>query len=95
MHPPPAQFGTNVDVTRREEYSIPVRPDLLVLPSKLAGFAKDVRGGTVVVNPGHLVRGSVGGTYAMVDIHPKEGMEVDAESEGGVKDRVRVEIRKI
>jgi len=94
MHPPPAGFGMNVDVTKRDAYSIPVRPDILILPSKLASFAKDVEGGTLVVNPGRLVRGTVGGTYAMVDLHPV-GVKEEEGMGGCVKDRVRVEIRKI
>merc|ERR1712238_522780 len=95
MYPPPANFGMNVDVMKREAYSIPVQPDLLILPSKLTSFAKDVKAGTVVINPGHLVRGTVGGTYAMVDLHPAQKLEVDENKEkeiSGMKDRVRVEI---
>jgi len=100
MYPPPANFGMNVDVMKREAYSIPVQPDLLILPSKLASFAKDVKGGTVVINPGHLVRGTVGGTYAIVDLHPAKtdgagGNTEQQEGTEGVKDRVRVEIRRI
>jgi len=98
MNPPPSNFSMNVDVTKREAYSIPVQPDLLILPSKLTSFAKDVKGGTVVINPGHLVRGTVGGTYAMVDLHPAQKLEVDENKEkeiSGMKDRVRVEIRRI
>merc|ERR1712238_357881 len=95
MNPPPSNFSMNVDVTKREAYSIPVQPDLLILPSKLTSFAKDVKGGTVVINPGHLVRGTVGGTYALVDLHPAktDGAGGNTEQQiSGMKDRVRVEI---
>jgi len=100
MYPPPENFGMNVDVMKRKAYSIPVQLDLLVLPSKLAPLAKDVKGGTVVINPGHLVRGTVGGTYAIVDLHPvkKDGVGGNHEAKEGtgcVKDRIRVEIRRI
>jgi len=93
-----------VDVTKRTAYSIPVQPDLMVVPSKLASLAKDVTGGTVVVNPGHLVRGTVGGgTYAIVNVNPvtkDEGgrgwRNYDTkERTGCVKYRIWVEIRRI
>lgn len=98
MNPPPSNFSMNVDVTKREAYSIPVQPDLLILPSKLTSFAKDVKGGTVVINPGHLVRGTVGGTYAMVDLHSaRKSADDNNEKElpSCMKDRVRVEIHRI
>lgn len=38
--------------------------DVLVCPSKLKAFVKNVDGGAVAVNPGLLCRGSSGGTYA-------------------------------
>ena len=44
-------------------------PDVLITPSKLAPLAKDVAG-TLVINPGLLVKGTSGGTYADVNIHP-------------------------
>ena len=44
-------------------------PDVLITPSKLAPLAKDVSG-TLVVNPGLLVKGTSGGTYADITIHP-------------------------
>ena len=35
---------------------------------------RTVLNGTVAVNPGHLSRGIMGGTYALVEVHPiKEG----------------------
>ena len=100
MHPPPDNSGMTMDVTKRTAYSIPVQPDLMVVPSKLASLAKDVTGGTVVVNPGHLVRGTVGGgTYAIVNVNPVTkdggGRNHDAkEGTGCVKYRIRVEIRR-
>lgn len=77
-------------------------PDVLLLPSKLAHLAKDVLG-TIVVNPGFLARGSTGGTFAEVVIHPiKESdlKEKIAEKESSpipnkVADRTLVHIVKI
>jgi len=104
MFPPPSLPGmeVNLDVNKRTEYSMPVQPDILLLPSKLACLSKDIAGGTVFVNPGHLVKGSMGGSFAVMDIHPMkmEKVEVsssenDEEVETDVKDRIRVEIRRI
>ena len=101
IFPPSAGHGKdfNLDVTKMEAYAMPVRPDVLILPSKLTGIAMDVANGTTVVNPGHLVKGAVGGTFAIVDIHPmkKENLEKKVETDGGhsIKDRIRVEVRKI
>jgi DNA polymerase alpha subunit B len=48
---------------------MPVSPDVLILPSKLAHMSREVLG-TVVVNPGSLTKGTNGGTFAEVAIHP-------------------------
>lgn len=42
---------------------------VLLLPSKLTPFVKDV-GGALCINPGTLTKGGGGGTYAMLNIHP-------------------------
>ena len=53
-------------------------PDILLLPSKLTPIARNVLG-TLVVNPGMLTKGSNGGTYAELAIHPvPEGTIRDA-----------------
>ena len=44
-------------------------PDVLLMPSKLTPFAKELHG-SLVVNPGMLTKGSSGGTYADITIHP-------------------------
>jgi DNA polymerase alpha subunit B len=101
IFPPSAGHGKdfNLDVTKMEAYAMPVQPDVLILPSKLTGIVMDVANGTTVVNPGHLVKGAVGGTYAIVDIHPrkKDDLETNAKTDVGhpIKDRIRVEVRKI
>lgn len=58
-------------------------PDLLILPSRLSPLAKEVVVNTadvvsssstsaqmLVVNPGLLVKGRAGGSYAEITIHP-------------------------
>ncbi len=94
--PSPATNTENVtlDVNARAGYSIPVQPDILLLPSKVMNFVKDIANGTTVVNPGYLVKGSKGGTFSVIDIHPPKAGSSQS-SNDDVKERIRVEIRKI
>ena len=73
-------------------------PDILLLPSKLSTMAKEV-GGTVVLNPGFLSKGSSGGTFAEILIHPMKDSELQgnaaAEISHKVHDRAVVNIIKI
>ena len=99
----PASSGNgrdfNLDVTKMEAFSMPIQPDILILPSLLTCTATCIAKGTTFVNPGHLVKGSYGGTYAILDIHPmkseilKEIEEVEVSH--SVSDRIRVEVRRI
>ncbi|KAI9012347.1 DNA polymerase alpha/epsilon subunit B-domain-containing protein, partial [Hyaloraphidium curvatum] len=84
--------------------ALPVRPDVLVVPSQLRHFAREA-GGCVAVNPGRLSKGRAGGTWARVCVWPlrvgdapvkEEGKEEDDEAvENGVAGRCRVEIVRI
>eukprot|EP00887_Chlorella_sp_A99_P006184 scaffold3.g6184.t1 len=90
MFPPPP--GACLDASKAAALDMPCTPDLLVVPSSLAPFARLVPvavggladppqpdGDIVVVNPGRLARGSTGGTFAHVYIAPhKEAAEVAA-----------------
>eukprot|EP00584_Thalassiosira_punctigera_P006405 CAMPEP_0172531780 /NCGR_PEP_ID=MMETSP1067-20121228/5038_1 /TAXON_ID=265564 ORGANISM="Thalassiosira punctigera, Strain Tpunct2005C2" /NCGR_SAMPLE_ID=MMETSP1067 /ASSEMBLY_ACC=CAM_ASM_000444 /LENGTH=762 /DNA_ID=CAMNT_0013316197 /DNA_START=113 /DNA_END=2401 /DNA_ORIENTATION=- len=82
----PATKGVSLDLGRAEGWEMPVRPDVLITPSKLASFAKRVCDTTVVVNPGELTKNTTGGTYAVMDIHPmtREALEekVSVKEEG-------------
>ncbi|KGL97230.1 DNA polymerase alpha subunit B, partial [Charadrius vociferus] len=61
LYPPSEEL--NVDYESFYSYaSLPVTPDILVTPSELRYFVKDVLG-CVCVNPGRLTKGQVGGTY--------------------------------
>ena len=97
---PPAP-GTNLDLKHMKQWNMPCQPDLLIVPSKLACFARPVLRDTVVVNPGHLSKNTTGGTYAVMDIHPMKRDELenaggdDVELEHNIADRLRLEIRKI
>ncbi|XP_076860312.1 DNA polymerase alpha subunit B isoform X2 [Brachyhypopomus gauderio] len=59
---PPAE-EVNMDYERFQQYGqLPLTPDILIVPSELRYFIKDVIG-CVCVNPGRLTKGQVGGTY--------------------------------
>ncbi|XP_014822046.1 PREDICTED: DNA polymerase alpha subunit B, partial [Calidris pugnax] len=61
LYPPSEEL--NVDYENFYSYaSLPVTPDVLVTPSELRYFVKDVLG-CVCINPGRLTKGQVGGTY--------------------------------
>ena len=80
---------------------MPCRPDILILPSKLACIARPVCNSTLVVNPGQLAKGTTGGTYAVLNIHPigRETLEAaggdDVELEHAIQDRVSIDIIRI
>lgn len=75
-----------MDYSLRDHLVMPVEPQLLITPSKLATFAKiasvpaEEVGGkpskVVCVNPGAVARGKGGGTFAMVHFNPQEGTEL-------------------
>ena len=96
---PPAR-GTNLDLKQIKQWSMPCQPDLLIVPSKLASFAKPVLD-TVVVNPGQLTKNTTGGTYGVMEIHPmkrdalENTAEDDVEMDHNISERLRLEIRKI
>lgn len=98
----PAAGKTNLDLKRMDQWKMPCAPDLLILPSKLTPFARSILdNSTVVVNPGHLTRDRIGGTYAAMDIHPiaRETLENaggdDVALKHNLHDRTRVEIKRI
>eukprot|EP00293_Proteomonas_sulcata_P009912 CAMPEP_0184307048 /NCGR_PEP_ID=MMETSP1049-20130417/15891_1 /TAXON_ID=77928 /ORGANISM="Proteomonas sulcata, Strain CCMP704" /LENGTH=273 /DNA_ID=CAMNT_0026619441 /DNA_START=1 /DNA_END=822 /DNA_ORIENTATION=+ len=49
--------------------TMPVTPDIMILPSQLAPFAKRA-GDVLCVNPGRLAKGQAGGTFAKLSVHP-------------------------
>ena len=99
LFPVTAGSGRNVDLRHMDKYSMEVTPDVLLVPSKLAPFAKDVCD-TMVVNPNTLAKGSTGGSFAHITIHPhkREDLEKvgrDDMVESNIKDRARVQVIKI
>jgi len=100
LFPPPVSSPTNLDLKQMDGWKMPCRPDILIVPSKLTPFATAVLDSTVVLNPGHLTKGTTGGTYAIMDIHPIKREKLDDTADDvrvqhGVNDRVHVEIKRI
>lgn len=97
---PPART-TNLDWKHRQGWEMPCQPDLLIVPSMLTRFARTVLDSTVVVNPGQLARGTTGGTYAVIEVHPikRETLEnaggEDVEVLHAVHDRTKIEVKQI
>jgi DNA polymerase alpha subunit B len=101
LFPPPVSMPTHLDSKEMHKWQMPCQPDLLIVPSKLTSFASVVLDSTVVINPGHLSKGTTGGTYALMDIHPMKRDVLDnaggddVQLPHGVSDRVSVEVKRI
>ena len=98
----PASANTNLNLKYMNHWQMPCTPDVLILPSKLSPFCAPVLdNGTLVINPGHLARANMGGTYAIMDIYPiaREVLENaggdDVQLSHGIHDRTYVEIKRI
>ena len=97
LFPAPAMASTvaeaPVDLRQHAKWRLPVAPDLLIAPSRLAPFARDVSG-TLVLNPGHLAKNAGGGTFAQLAVHPHADLAGDAVA-ADLPARSRVEITRI
>ena len=62
-----------VDLRQHGKWKLPLQPDVLITPSKLQPFARDVQG-CLVLNPGHLSKGAGGGTFSQLTVHPLNGL---------------------
>ncbi|XP_061756117.1 DNA polymerase alpha subunit B isoform X4 [Nerophis ophidion] len=61
LYPPAEEL--NMDYEKFQSFGLmPLTPDVLVIPSEMRYFVKDVLG-CVCINPGRLTKGQVGGTY--------------------------------
>ena len=90
---PPAK-GASLDLSKSKEWEMAVKPDILIVPSKLTSFARQVLDTTIVVNPGELTKNVTGGTYAVIDVHPRK-RDDEIANQQGLQDRVRVDIKRI
>jgi DNA polymerase alpha subunit B len=66
----PPNKSVNLDLKQQRGWTMPCRPDVMIVPSKLTPFCAPVLESTIVINPGHLTRGMTGGTYATMEIAP-------------------------
>jgi DNA polymerase alpha subunit B len=94
----------SVDYAHRAQTVMPCTPDVLIVPSKLNPFCSPVDGNgkqkCLVMNPGWLSKGTTGGTYASMKIHPMkreklEEMDSKIEVDHNVQDRAEVVIMRI
>ena len=98
----PAPSGSDappLDMRFNDKWRMPVSPDLLLAPSRLATFARKLPNGTLALNPGQLSKGASGGTYAMLTVYPlpKEHVEKSAATSlpHQVAERTAVQIKRI
>lgn len=102
---PGHEIEGQVDSSQHKGLELNLTPDVLILPSKLATFAKNVDG-CLVVNPGNLCRQQSAGTYARFVLQPiSEGdfpasarvanAESDEEMYHGVAARTKVEVVRV
>lgn len=76
----PTSEDVNLDYERFESHCfMPVTPDVLIVPSDLRYFMKDVDG-CFCVNPGRLVKGQTGGTYLKMLVKPRKPQNADKSS---------------
>eukprot|EP00533_Pseudo-nitzschia_delicatissima_P005290 CAMPEP_0116092796 /NCGR_PEP_ID=MMETSP0327-20121206/8234_1 /TAXON_ID=44447 /ORGANISM="Pseudo-nitzschia delicatissima, Strain B596" /LENGTH=713 /DNA_ID=CAMNT_0003584247 /DNA_START=54 /DNA_END=2195 /DNA_ORIENTATION=+ len=97
----PPNKSVNLDLKQQDGWRMPCRPDVLVVPSRLTPFCAPVLGSTMAVNPGHLTKGTTGGTYSVMNIDPikKEKLKMDNNDDRkiahDVQNRMKVQIKKI
>jgi len=101
LFPPPPSLSMNLDLKHMDKWQMPCTPDVLIVPSRLTSFATSIMENTVFVNPGHVTRGTTGGTYATMEVRPirrdslDESGGDDVQLQHGVPERINVEIKKI
>ncbi|ETV79472.1 hypothetical protein H257_07473 [Aphanomyces astaci] len=88
----PSTGDTPLDLKYMEQFQLPVRPDVLLLPSVLNRFCGVVQE-SLCVNPGQLSKGQAGGTYAELTILPKGHHETPEAHQ--VAQRTLVEVKRI
>lgn len=71
---------------------------MLIIPSKIATFRKNVIG-FIVIDTGHISKGMAGGTFASMNVFPMEQktleeLDGDVEMKHNAHDRIRVDIKR-
>jgi len=95
----PPNKAVNLDMKQKDGWRMPCQPDVLLVPSRLTPFCAPVLGNTMVINPGQLTKGTTGGSYSVMNVHPikKERLNgaEDSKITHHVQDRMEVVIKKI
>ncbi|KAM7028227.1 LOW QUALITY PROTEIN: DNA polymerase alpha subunit B [Acridotheres tristis] len=82
LYPPSEEL--NVDFEALAAFAaLPVTPDVLVTPSELRFFIKDVLG-CVCINPGRLTKGRAGGTYGRLLLQRDRAGDKTSDSSGDI-----------
>ncbi|XP_078283843.1 DNA polymerase alpha subunit B [Rhinoraja longicauda] len=77
LYPPAEEM--NMDYECFQMYAqLSVTPDILIVPSELRYFVKDVLG-CVCINPGRLTKGQVGGSYGRLFVQKQRSRETEKE----------------
>jgi len=94
----PSGPSVSTDLGQMHKFRMPCTPDILLVPSKLSYFAKDVSG-CVVVNSCSLAKGTTGGTFASIVVKPVEREAVEGQPDlkkaREVQKRTVVEVKRI
>jgi len=93
---------TPVDFRQSAKWKMPVTPDILLVPSKLAYFAKTSQD-CLCINPGYITKGISAGTYAQITVHPNPRAELEKLTQGPtssiafgkIRQRASVDIKRI
>jgi len=99
--PSGVQDAAPLDMRFNDKWRMPVSPDVLLVPSKLATFARRLTNGTLAVNPGQLAKGASGGTYAKLTVYPMPVEQLTQAAEAGapiphqVAERTSLQIKRI
>lgn len=98
----PAGAGAPVEWEQYKGLMFDQTPDILITPSDLMLFAKNIEG-CICINPGAMYKGASAGTYATLTIDPLVRTNAGGDSIGEIEsllsnrasDRIRVDIHNI
>ena len=99
----PAGMNSPVEVEQVKKFMFEKTPDILITPSDLTIFAKNISG-CICVNPGTMCKGSTGGTFATITVDPlviaSQGLDLqgnlkDQKMSNRAQERIRVDINNI
>jgi len=95
VYPPPIGFNLDTDSLSQMQFH-EKSPDIMLMASNLKPFIKKV-GGTLAINVGRLSKGTGGGTFAQLTIHPFPEKSLSGEEPVShqTSERVKVEILRI